>query len=122
MIETRIDLPGAPAEVLKLVQAADAMLRERAENTQGLKYAGEWTADGLAPLTERVRLTVRLGGDEFSRPISRTELTDPRDTRDAIRAAMRVLLRESSHRNTRELLRLVEEIRAANAAELETVG
>jgi hypothetical protein len=122
MIETRIELPDAPADVLKRVEAADAMLHERAENAQGLKFFGVWTADGSAPLTEQVRLTVRLGQDEFSRSITRTELTDPRNARDAVRDAVWGVTRESSHRSARELLRVVAEIKADAASELESVG
>jgi hypothetical protein len=122
VIETRIELPGAPEQVREFVGAADAMLHERAKNSQGLKFSGVWTSDGSTPVTERVRLTVRLGQDELSRPVTAAELADPRDARDAVRDAMRGLLRESSHRSAREIVRLVEEIRSALASELATVG
>ena len=70
MIETRIDLPGAPEEVRKLVEAADAVLRERAKNSRGLRIAGVWGLDGSAPVTERVRLTLRLDPVELAVSVS----------------------------------------------------
>ncbi len=122
MIETRIELPGAPPELRHLVEAADAVLHERAENSQGLKFVGVWSADGSAPVTERMRLTVRLDQDEVSHAVTAAELADHRDTRDAVREAVRAVVRESSHRSAREIVRLVEEIRSELASEVTTVG
>ncbi len=118
MIETRIELPGAPAEVRALVEAADAILREEAEKLKGLALDADWKSLDPPPVPYWVRLTLRLGTAGMSFGFEYSQLANPKEVRATIRQSLWGLATNYAETLRQDVIKLRKEMKP----ELEAVG
>jgi hypothetical protein len=111
MVESRIELPGAPADLLRLVEAADAMLREHGSKLKGQTVKAVWRVDGSFPPTERIALDLVLNRVVTTFVVWRAQLADPKKMRAAIRDHMWMVVTTFALNNQDEILKLVAELK-----------
>lgn len=118
MIETRIELPDAPTELRKQVEAADAVLRNEANKIKGLTLSGIWRQDDPTRSHGHVHLALRLGQDGAGFGLVPAELQDLGRVRSLVREALWTLTTEYAQTLQQEILQLREELKG----DLEPLG